>query len=163
MICSRNICIAYMIERLDTMTHILFVSDEWVLLNNARSFLEVREPDFHVDIAVSAEEALLTHLEDEYDVVVSDYEMSSMDGLEFLLELRKRDSEIPFIICISKDSEEVAVEAFRCGATGCMRWDRDPTSQYAVLANSIKEAIALRSDSEKPAIWPTPTTQDIIR
>lgn len=145
------------------MTHILFVSDEWVLLNNARSFLEVLEPDFHVDIAVSAEEALLKHLEDEYDVVVSDHEMSSMDGLEFLLELRKRDSEIPFIICTSKDLEEVAVEALRCGATGCVGWDEDPTRQYAVLADSIREAIALRSDIEKPFVWPRRTTRDIIR
>ncbi|UCD73417.1 MAG: response regulator, partial [Candidatus Bathyarchaeota archaeon] len=134
----------------------MFVSDEWVLLNNARSFLEVRESDFHVDIAVSAEEALLKHLEDEYDVVVSDYEMSSMNGLELLLEVRKRDSEIPFIIYTSKDLEEVTVEAFRCGATGCIRWDRDPTSQYTVLADSIRDAITLRSDVKKPVVWPTP-------
>ena len=145
------------------MIHILFVSDEWVMLNVARSFLEVHEPDFRVDIAVSAEEALLKHLEEEYDVIVSDYEMSSMNGLEFLIELRKTDSETPFVICIGRELEEVAVEAFRCGADGCLRWDRDPKTQCAMLANSIREAAAHRSDSAKTAPWPTPTPRDIIR
>jgi len=54
----------------------------------------------------------LEMLENEnFDVVISDYMMTEMNGLEFLVELRTRGNNIPFIIFTGRGDEEVAMDA----------------------------------------------------
>jgi CheY-like chemotaxis protein len=77
-------------------------------------------------------------------VVVSDYQMPVMDGLEFLEELRKQNNDIPFIVFTGKGREEVAVDAFHKGADGYVLKGRDPTSQYAELTNYIRQTFNCR-------------------
>ena len=131
------------------MIRILYVDDERSLLDLTKEFLEQLEEDFRVDTALSAEEALKRLSEEEYDVVVSDYRMPEMDGLEFLSELRGQGSEIPFIMFTGKGQEEVAVEAFKRGAEGYVMRREDQTSQYGELANWIRQAVSRRQAEEQ--------------
>ena len=126
------------------MIRILLVDDEQLMLNLTKEFLEQQEEDFEVDTAISAEEALQRLSEEEYDVVVSDYKMPEMDGLEFLSRLRGQGNNIPFIMFTGKGREEVAVEAFVRGADGYVVKGGDPTAQYAELANWVKAAVSRR-------------------
>ena len=130
------------------MIHVLFVDDERLMLDLSKEFLEQQEEDFQVDTAISAEEALDRLSEREYDVVVSDYKMSVMDGLQFLSRLREQGNEIPFIIFTGKGREEVAVEAFRRGADGYVMKGGDPTSQYAELTQQIRLVVRERKAEE---------------
>ena len=64
--------------------YVLHVDDEASFLKSARQILEMQGP-YHVDNATSAEEALRTIEEKEYDVIVSDSIMpGKKSGLEFL-------------------------------------------------------------------------------
>jgi len=126
------------------MIRVLFVDDDRLLLDLSKEFLEQQEEDFRVDTAISAEETLRKLSEEGYDVVVSDYQMPVMDGLEFLSELRRQGNTVPFIVFTGKGREEVAVEAFARGADGYVMKGGDPTAQYAELANWIKLAVARR-------------------
>ncbi len=47
-----------------------------------------------------------------YDAIVSDYQMTEMDDIQFLVQVRKRFGPIPFIIFTGKGREEIAIEAF---------------------------------------------------
>jgi CheY-like chemotaxis protein len=54
--------------------------------------------NFKIAPVLSAEQALERLEKETFDVVVADYAMPGMNGLEFLGELRKKGNDIPFII-----------------------------------------------------------------
>lgn len=93
----------------------LIVDDEPDLLELASVYLR-QKSDFEVLTAQSAKEALKILEELEVDVIISDYQMPGMDGIQFLKKIRNKGNDIPFILFTAKDSEELAIEALNCGA-----------------------------------------------
>ena len=98
--------------------------------NEAFSVVTVREP----------EAARATLAEEPIDCVVSDYELTPVDGIEFLEAVREEHPDLPFILFTGRGSEEVASEAISAGATDYLQKETG-TSQYAVLANRIENAV----------------------
>ncbi len=74
------------------------------------------------------------------DVVVSDYDMPDIDGIELLETVRETYPDLPFFLFTGKGSEAVASDAIAAGATGYLQKGRG-TDQYAVLANRMKNAV----------------------
>jgi DNA-binding NtrC family response regulator len=81
--------------------HVLYVDDEAGLLKAAKPILEM-QGSFHVETALSVEEAMEKMEAEKFDVIVSDYIMPGKDGLEFLRELRESGNNIPFIVSLEK-------------------------------------------------------------
>lgn len=123
---------------------VLHVDDELALLKVAKQCLELQGL-FHVDTADSVEEALNKLKEKDYDVVVSDYQMSGKDGLEFLKQLREKGNDIPFLILTGKSREEVAIRALNLGADGYLDKTGDSGTVYCKLAHAIRQAVDRRS------------------
>lgn len=117
-------------------TTVLFVDDEPILCDVSKRFLE-RENDLVVDTCRSAKEALATLMRRNYDVIVSDYEMPAVDGIEFLKMLRSEGNSTPFIIFSGKGREEVVIEALNNGADFYIQKGGDPRSQFVELKNQI--------------------------
>ncbi len=63
---------------------ILLVDDESSLLNQAKIFLEKEEERINVITASSAKDGLDLLDEEDIDVIVSDYQMPEINGIEFL-------------------------------------------------------------------------------
>ncbi len=119
--------------------NILHVDDETHLLDQAKLFLK-REGNLNVITASSAEEGLELLDKEDFDVIVSDYQMPEIDGLDFLEEIRnKREMDIPFIMFTGKGREEVAMKALNLGADRYLQKGGDPKSQYEVLAQAIQQ------------------------
>ncbi len=117
---------------------ILIVDDERDFLEQTEIFLGQLESDLEIDSVLSAEEALEELKKQDYDAIVSDYQMPGMDGLDLLKVLREeRDIDIPFIIFTGKGREEVAMEALNLGADRYLQKGGDPRAQYSVLANAM--------------------------
>lgn len=117
---------------------ILIVDDEPDILEQAKIFLEKEREKFDIKTASSAEKALEKLNGEEFDGIVSNYQMPGMDGLEFLEIIREeKNSDIPFIIFTGKGREEVAIEALNFGADRYLQKGGDPKSQYGVLADAI--------------------------
>nr|WP_319537774.1 response regulator [uncultured Methanospirillum sp.] len=88
------------------MIHILFVDDVPELLEIGKKFLEMN-PGFIVDTTSSGKIALQLIQNITYDVIISDYSMPEMNGLEFLIQVRSINTFIPFIFFTSQDEEKL--------------------------------------------------------
>jgi len=126
---------------------VLHVDDEPDFADLTATFLEREDDRFSIETAPSADEGLERLVENEYDCVVSDYDMPGKDGIEFLESVREK-SGIPFILFTGKGSEEVASDAMSAGVTDYLQ-KRAGTEEYELLANRIENAIEARWDAER--------------
>ena len=72
--------------------------------------------ELKIDGAESGTEALEILASDSYDCILCDYQMPRVNGMEVLLKVRERGDTTPFIFLTGQGNEDLAVEAFRCGA-----------------------------------------------
>jgi PAS domain S-box-containing protein len=126
---------------------VLHVDDEASLLKIAKQCLEMQGP-FQVDTANSVEEALAKLENEQYDTVVSDYQMPGKDGLCLLKELRQKGNDIPFIMFTGKGREEVAIKALNLGANQYLNKTGETETVYTELIHSITE-LAKAYEAEK--------------
>jgi DNA-binding NtrC family response regulator len=91
---------------------ILIVEDE----DKLRRILELQLLDsgFDVQKAAKAEEAL--PLIDRADLILTDFKLPGMSGLEMLQLIRRQDSHVPVIVMTAFGTVENAVEAMKAGA-----------------------------------------------
>jgi PAS domain S-box-containing protein len=118
---------------------VILVDDETNLLEVSKHLLE-RDARISVETASSAVLALKMIELNDYDVVVSDYQMPGMDGIQLLKELRRAKNRIPFILFTGRGREEVVIEALNNGADFYLQKGGEIESQFAELANMIKQA-----------------------
>lgn len=109
---------------------VLLVDDEPNLLKQASLVLE-KEDQLNIRTTTSAQEALELMENNDFDVIISDYKMPEIDGLEFLEIIRTEKKEnIPFIIFTGRGREEIAMKALNLGANRYIQKGGDPKSQY---------------------------------
>jgi PAS domain S-box-containing protein len=118
---------------------VLYVDDEPDLLEIGKLFLE-RGGVFAVDTLSSVRMALELLNTEWYDAIISDYQMPEMDGIQFLVEVRSRFGQIPFILFTGKGREEVVIQAINSGADFYIQKGGEPRAQFAELAHKIKQA-----------------------
>ena len=93
---------------------ILVVDDE---PNQRQIYKLILEDDGHeVTTAQSGEQALRFASETDFDLVLTDYKMTGMDGLTLLGELLKQDPSLIVIMMTAHGSVESVKEALRGGA-----------------------------------------------
>ncbi len=121
------------------VTHfqILHVDEDINFLKVVKQALE-SEKGFKITIALSVDKAVKKMEEQSFDAIVSDYEMPSKNGLDFLKELRQQNNTIPFILFTGKGREEVAAQALNLGADGYYSKHGSPETVYGELAQGIR-------------------------
>ncbi len=123
---------------------VLYVDDEPDLLEIGRLFLE-RVGDFAVTTIESATAALDLLEREEFDAVISDYQMSGMDGIMLLIEVRKRHGRLPFILFTGRGREEIVIQAINNGVDFYVQKGGDPEAQYVQLSHQVRIAVERRS------------------
>ena len=125
---------------------VLYVDDEKDLLDLGKLFIE-QSGDFSVTTMASAPAALTLLQKEKFDVVVSDYQMPDMDGIQFLVEVRKNFGSLPFILFTGRGREEVVIQAINNGADFYLQKGGDPKPQFVELTHKIRKAVeGVRSD-----------------
>lgn len=123
---------------------VLLVDDEVNLLQITKLYLEKTDRKFLISTAKSAKIALNLLVKEPFDIIISDYKMREMDGLEFLAKVKNQGYDIPFIIFTGKGREEVAIQALNLGADYYLQKGGDPKSQFRELINLIEKSIEKR-------------------
>ncbi len=118
---------------------VLHVDDEKSQLEFTKMFLEELDEGVTVDSVRDPLEAIRLQSRNGYDVIVSDYKMVSMTGLELLQRVRER-SDVPFILYTGRGSEEIAESAFDAGVDDYLKKEAD-LGHYQVLSKRIRQAV----------------------
>jgi len=126
---------------------ILYVDDEPVLLELGRTFLESNET-FRVETSTSVRDATALLATNQYDVVVSDYQMPDRDGIDFLKYVRANHGDLPFILFTGRGREEVVIEAINNGADFYLQKGGNPVPQFAELSQKIRIVVEKRKTGE---------------
>ncbi len=123
------------------MINILFVDDDVNVLKQSEIMLSKQDDEFDIETAVSGEEALDLLSKDDFDIIISDYKMPSMDGIELLKNVRDKTIEKPFIILTAAGDEEAAMDALNFGADRYMIKKEKLSKQFKILSKEIKQEI----------------------
>jgi len=118
---------------------VLHVDDDLNQLLFTKIFLEKFDSELKVQSVSEPLEAVEVLESEEYDCVVSDYQMDAMDGIALTHRVRE-SSDIPIIIYTGHGSEEVEEIARAAGADGYVKKELDPC-HYRSLYEQIKFAV----------------------
>jgi glycosyltransferase involved in cell wall biosynthesis/ActR/RegA family two-component response regulator len=129
------------------MISVLLVEDDPDVLELTRLFLE-RDLELNIDVCSSVKEALRKLNNKIYNVIVSDYLMPEINGIQLLKTLKFQGIETPFIVFTGQGGEEIAIEALNSGATFYLQKSENPRFQFAKLRKMIHEA-ALKQKTEE--------------
>jgi response regulator RpfG family c-di-GMP phosphodiesterase len=90
---------------------VLLVDDEPDILESLQELLEASLPTVEVRTALSGPKALMELRKDRIDLIVADYKMPEMNGLEFLKKADEVAPGIPRILITAFPDLEIAIKA----------------------------------------------------
>ncbi|MBI4970615.1 MAG: hybrid sensor histidine kinase/response regulator [Candidatus Omnitrophica bacterium] len=100
-----------------------------------------------VDMAGTGEEGIAKLKSGNYDLVISDFNLPGMDGMEILQMVKEFNIDVPFIMLTGQGDEKVAVSAMKLGAYNYVVKD---DVCYTILPRVISETLTkYRADKEK--------------
>jgi DNA-binding response OmpR family regulator len=121
-------------------TSVLLIDDDVALLEMIKLMSE-RSREMTIQTAQSAKEALSTLAQKSFDVIIVDYDMPEISGIEFLKILRKHGDTTPIILFTGLGGEYAAIEALNNGANFLLKKGEDPRHQFRELVNMVKRAM----------------------
>ena len=95
---------------------VLIIEDHFEQARLMEVLLLRHSSNFSVHIVADAETGLKRLEEEKFDVVVLDYNLPNLNGLETLKIIKKRQLSVPIIMVTGQGDERIAVEAMRQGA-----------------------------------------------
>ena len=121
------------------MIKVVHVYDEIHCLDLTKEILAFYDKEIHIESFTSPRKVIENVLTNEPDLVLSDYRMPEMNGIELTKQLRKY-SKVPVIIYSVSEKEKIAEEAFEAGVEDYIRKSYD-TTHYLFLLKRIKNAV----------------------
>jgi DNA-binding NtrC family response regulator len=95
------------------MPSVLVVDDEKTVCNSCQKILS--QEGYKVDYALSSAEALGKMKNDGFDVVITDWKMPEVDGIEMANRIKKEKPNVSVIMITGYPSVEGSIQAIRSG------------------------------------------------
>ena len=95
---------------------ILLIDDNRDQITITKKVLAKNYPEYHIEAAANAKEGLEKLSAGYYNIVLCDYRLPDVSGIEVLKQLKERGNDVPFILVTSMGNERLAVEAMKVGA-----------------------------------------------
>ena len=127
------------------MKAVLFVDDHQVLARLSCEILEMQ--DYRAVSAYSASEALEKFEQQPFDILVTDFRMEGMNGLELARHIHARDPKIPVIIVTGYGPVDGGADVKACLAKDALFPDLLEKIKAYLDENASESAIAETSKS----------------
>jgi DNA-binding NtrC family response regulator len=124
---------------------ILVVDDEPLIRESLYEILRIE--GYHVQMAQNAHEAMKLMQEIEFDIVVTDFKLPKMSGMELLENMKKNHPKAEVIMITGYGSIETAVEAMKKGAYDYITKPINDT-EIKILIKKIVEKIQLVNENK---------------
>ena len=128
---------------------ILVAEDEKTQRDLLEGFL--KKEGFSVDAAANGREALQKLQGNLFDIVLIDYKMPEMDGLQTLKEIRRRYMDLPVVMMTAFGTVETAVASMKEGALDYLTKPIDLEELLIILQKVIERSSLIRENRELKA------------
>jgi DNA-binding NtrC family response regulator len=128
---------------------IVIVDDEEMVLTSLSSLLSL-ETEYKVKTFSNASDALAYIKDNNIDLVISDYLMPEINGIEFLAKVRKLKPEVPRIILTGYADKENAIKAIN--EVGLFQYIEKPWDNedlLIIIRNGLDKQLLLKKLQEK--------------
>ncbi|MHA2365738.1 MAG: PAS domain S-box protein [Candidatus Hodarchaeales archaeon] len=132
---------------------VLHIDDDSTFLEITKYHLSKRIPDLKYFPTDVSNKALEIANEKNVDVIISDYAMPELNGMELLDQVRQKTSEkqsiIPFIILTGKSREEIVIQSLNLGADYYLQKGTDLDALYSQLESFIIKSVERKRIEEE--------------
>lgn len=127
---------------------ILIIDDHRLFREGLQSLLQRRNIDVVAAVGDGYEGIKLTR-ELNPDIILLDMRMPIVDGISVLIQLKKRELNMPIVILTTSSNEQDLLEALKNGASGYLLKDMEPDALVTALRdiNAGKTVVAPRLTS----------------
>ncbi len=119
-------------------------------IDDCFDFLEIFELTFRRWFDITSMDDCYAAIEeisnDDYDVIILDFEMPQMDGLTCLKKIKEKNKSVPVIFFTGQGNEEIAREAFILGASDYFVKAIGGFALTEKIVNSVHRAIEIRNE-----------------
>jgi DNA-binding NtrC family response regulator len=124
--------------------NVLVVDDERTVCNSCRKILT--QEGYKVEVALSGEEALRKVGGNGFDVVITDWKMPEIDGLELARRIKKENANIAVIMITGYPSLDTSIEAIRSGVSDYVPKPFTPEELSDVMLRALMKGHAVPTD-----------------
>ncbi len=124
--------------------NVLVVDDEKTVCRSCKKILT--QEGYNVDVASSGKEALNKIKRDGFDVVITDWKMSEIDGLELARRIKRENPNIAVILITGYPSLETSIEAIRSGVSDYVPKPFTPEELSDVMVRALAQGYAVPTD-----------------
>ncbi len=119
--------------------HILHLEDEPDFAELVRSMIEQDNVDADVKQVKSREELVAALDAESFDIILSDYHLPSLTGMDALAIVKKKCPHTPFILISGTIGEQAAIESLKAGATDYLL-KHQPDRLTSAIRRAVEEA-----------------------
>jgi len=131
-------------------TKILMVDDFFGLLELLQKFFSLKCIKVEIEVCGSAKEGLEKMKSQQFDIIISDYDMRDMNGMEFLKCIRDMGNSTPFVLLTGIQNPEIKIEAEKYGAVYVQKGEH-PTKQFDEIIMMLKKIMEKEVGAEGKA------------
>jgi len=124
--------------------NVLVVDDEKTVCNSCKKIL-IQE-GYNVEVALSGEEALNKVKGNGFDVVITDWKMPEIDGIEMARRIKKENPNITVIMITGYPSVDSTIKAMRAGISDYVPKPFTPEELSDVVMRALLKGHAVPAD-----------------
>lgn len=127
---------------------VLYIEPNQRIQKLIKSNIEKEHTDIHIITAKNSVEGFKLLDERRFDCIICEYDISDMNGLEFLDEIRHKEIDIPFILFADRCSNKIVRKVINNKSSDYIDKELN-NKQYALLANRITNQVSEYMNSKK--------------
>lgn len=131
------------------MEKILLVDDDHYFNSMLSAFLERNQ--FEVSLAMSSRVAIDSFRKESFDLILVDYNLPDIDGLELIQILKQENKDIPIILITSYSDINTAVRSIKLGAYEFVNKPIVPDELLLTIRGALKVNQSKKSESKSDA------------